>query len=284
MTKVPRKPAKKATARPGAKPRKPAPARAAADGAAKSAPSKRLALAEVMRILEEAGSAQTRKTWARHGASGPMFGVKFGDLFALMKRIGVDHPLALALWATGNLDARNLAMKIAEPQAITPAQLDRWARENGMPVCSLYVATLAAESRHGRERLSEWLAAADARQRATGWTLLGRLSELDESFPEAELLRRIAEIERSIHAAPGEVRSGMTRALVAIGGRSPALRRAVLAAARRIGAAPADDGGAARAAAAATAAAVEKAWARAGTKFPSPAAHERSMGSMRRRC
>jgi hypothetical protein len=30
--------------------------------------------------------------------------------------------------------------------------------------------------------------------------------------------------------------------------------------------------------------AVEKKWARAGTKFPSPAAHERSTKSMRRRC
>ncbi len=54
-----------------------------------------------------------------------MFGVLFGELFKLMKRIDVDHELARELWATGNVDARNLAMKIADPLAMTPDELDR---------------------------------------------------------------------------------------------------------------------------------------------------------------
>jgi hypothetical protein len=62
----------------------------------------RMTLAETMRELEKAGSAQTRKTYARHGATGPMFGVSFATLKTLTKRIDVDHQLALALWATGN--------------------------------------------------------------------------------------------------------------------------------------------------------------------------------------
>ena len=41
----------------------------------------------------------------------------------LMKRIDVDHELARQLWATGNVDARNLAMKIADPVAMTPDEL-----------------------------------------------------------------------------------------------------------------------------------------------------------------
>jgi 3-methyladenine DNA glycosylase AlkD len=212
-----------------------------------------------------------------------MFGVRFGDLFKLMKRIDVDHPLARELWATGNLDARNLAMKIADPLEISAADLDRWAIENELRMCGLYVATLAAESPHGRAKLREWLRAKDERLLATGWTLLGRLSDLDESFPEDELLRRVAEIERSIHAAPDEVRGDMNRALITLGGHSPALRKAVVAAARRIGPVSVDQGDTACKTPDA-AETVEKAWARAGTKFPSPAAHERSMKSMRRRC
>ena len=79
--------------------------------AAKAAPS-RLPLAEVMAALEKAGTEQNRKTWARHGVTGPMFGVSFAYLKTLMKRIKVDHELALSLWDTGNFDARNLAVKI----------------------------------------------------------------------------------------------------------------------------------------------------------------------------
>jgi 3-methyladenine DNA glycosylase AlkD len=247
------------------------------------APGARTTLAEVMRILEKAGSEQTRKTYARHGARGPMFGVRFGDLFTLMKEIDVDHALARELWATGNVDARNLAMKIADPQEITSEELDRWAIENPMRMCGLYIATLAAESPHGLSKLREWLSSSDERLLAMGWTLLGRISDLDESFPEGELLRRVAEIEKTIHSAPNEVRSDMNRALIAIGGRGPAMRKAVVAAARRIGTVMVGHGDTACKTADAVEA-VEKMWARAGTRFPSPAAHERSMKSMRRRC
>jgi 3-methyladenine DNA glycosylase AlkD len=236
-----------------------------------------------MRFLEKAGSAQTRKTYARHGAHGAMFGVRFGDLFTLMKRIDVDHALARELWATGNVDARNLAMKIAAPEEITSEELDRWAIENPMPMCALYVATLAAESPHGSSKLREWLSSSDERLLAMGWTLLGRTSDLDESFPRKELLRRVAEIEKTIHSAPNEVRREMNRALIAIGGHSPAMRKAVIAAARRIGTVRVDPGDTAGKTADAIET-VEKMWARAGTRFPSPAAHERSMKSMRRRC
>jgi 3-methyladenine DNA glycosylase AlkD len=284
MKKVARSPKKSPVRRAAARPpRKSVKPPATGARGARSAPAARLALAEVMRLLEAAGSEQTRKTYARHGAQGPMFGVKFGDLFTLMKRIDVDHALARELWATGNLDARNLAMKIADPREITPAELDRWAVENELRICNLYVATLAAESPHGRSRLQRWLGASDERLVEAGWTLLGRLSDLDESFPEDELLRRVAEIEASLQAASNEVRSAMNRALIAIGGRSPALRRAVTAAARRLGAVSVDHGDTACRTPDAVEA-VEKSWARSAKRFPSPAAHERSMGSMRRRC
>lgn len=82
---------------------------------AAKAPRPRLGLAEVMAELEAAGSAQARKTYTRHGAEAPIFGTSFATLKVLMKRIDVDHELALALWDTGNFDARNLAMKIVDP-------------------------------------------------------------------------------------------------------------------------------------------------------------------------
>ena len=212
-----------------------------------------------------------------------MFGVQFGYLFQLMKDIDVDHELARQLWATGNVDARNLAMKIADPQALTPAELDRWAVENPMRMCGLYIATLAAEGPHARAKLRGWLGSSDERLRAMGWTLLGRLSDLDESFPEDELLRRVDEIAKTIHSAPSELRHDMNLALITIGGRSASTRKAVIAAAKRIGKVTVDHGDTACKTPDAIET-VEKKWARSGTKFPSPAAHERSMKSMRRRC
>src|ERR1700752_4226901 len=78
-------------------------------------PWRQMTLSETMKQLEAVGSEQTRKTYRRHGVQMPMFGVKMGDLSKVQKGIKKDHALALALWATGNLDARVLATMIADP-------------------------------------------------------------------------------------------------------------------------------------------------------------------------
>ena len=152
-----------------------------------------------------------------------------------------------------------------------------------MRVCSLYVATLAAEGPHARNKVSEWPSSSNERLRSSGWTLLGRLSDLDESFPEDQLLCGVEVIEKSIHFAPNDVKNDMNRALITIGCRSSAMRKAVFAAAKRIGEVTVDHGDTA-CKTPDVAQIVEKMWARSGAKFGSPAAHERSMKSMRRRC
>src|SRR5882672_12715599 len=114
----------------------PAKTRTAPAAKPKKSAAPRMTLAEAMSALEKAGSAQTRKTYARHGAAEPMFGVSFATLKTLVKRIRVDHELALALWETGNFDARNLAVKIADPAEMKPSDLDRWAAAPGAPMCA----------------------------------------------------------------------------------------------------------------------------------------------------
>lgn len=244
----------------------------------------RMSLAEAMRALEEAGTEQTRKTWKRHGAVEPMFGVSFAVLKSLVKRIGVDHELALALWSTKNHDARMLALKIADPARITSAVLDRWARERRVRTCGGYVAMLAAESPHGSAKAQAWFASEDATLRCQAWTLAGHLANLDETIPDAWFEERIARIETSIHSAPNDQRDVMNMALIAIGGRNAALRKRATAAAKRIGKVEVDHGDTAcKTPDAATY--LEKTWAHATAKeFASPAAQERAREPMRTRC
>jgi DNA alkylation repair enzyme len=239
----------------------------------------RLSLAEVMSALEKAGSAQTRKTYARHGAVGPMFGVSFADLKVLVKRIKVDHDLAHALWNTGNLDARMLAVKIADPRLMSPKDLDRWALDTGRG-CDAYLAHLAA----GVSRADAWLKSKSEAQRRCGWMLSGVLANLDPRIPADWFARHIAIIRDNIHEAPNHEREVMNRALISIGGRDAAMRKAALLAAKRIGPVSVDHGDTACETPEA-AAHIEKAWAYALSKgFESPAAQERSRESMRTRC
>jgi 3-methyladenine DNA glycosylase AlkD len=274
------KPAAKAAARAPSKAAAKSPARS---GAKPKKPGETMSLADVMRTLEKAGSEQTRKTYMRHGATGAMFGVPFGTLSALQKRIRVDHELALKLWDTGNVDARNLAMKIADPAVIEASDLDRWARENPMRMCGLYVGSLAQESAHAATKAKEWLASSDDRLRAAGWTLIGVLANRDEQSPDDTFAKHLAQIEKSIHSVSNEVRYAMNGALIAIGGRSSGLRKAATAAAKRIGKIQVDHGDTACETPDAVVY-IEKMWERLGKKFPSPAAAERARESMRTRC
>jgi 3-methyladenine DNA glycosylase AlkD len=247
-------------------------------------PAPRMTLPEAMRALEKEGSAGTRRTYARHGAKEPMFGVSFASLKTLAKRIGVDHELALALWDTGNFDARNLAVRVVDPARMSSADLDRWARGNTVRMCGLYVAALAAEGPHAAAKASAWLAAKEEPVRCTAWGLLGQMAMRDEAAPDAWFEERLAEIERTIHAAPNGEREAMNLSLISIGGRSAALRKAALAASRRIGKVEVDHGDTACRTPDAGPY-LEKMWARAAAmRFPSPAAQERARESPRTRC
>lgn len=250
--------------------------------AGKRAP--RLSLAEVMKTLEGAGSEQTRKTYRRHGAPDPMFGVSFATMKTLVKRIGVDHELALALWGTGNHDARTLATKIADAASMQPTELDEWTRARPNGSCGDYVALLAAEGPHGEAKAREWLASPDASMRASGWTLAGHLATLDESIDDRWFSDLLSRIETTIHSASNQERGAMNRAMILIGGRSEALRRAATKTATRVGAVDVDHGDTAcKTPDAATY--IEKSWAHAAAKkFASPAVQERAREPMRIRC
>ncbi len=243
-----------------------------------------MSLDAVMKELEKSGSAQTRKTYARHGAQEPMFGVSFATLKTMVKKIGVDHELALALWETKNHDARTLAVKIADPAKVKPAELDRWARAGGTRMCGGYVAMLAAESPHGVAKAKQWLSASDESVRAVGWTLAGMLSRVDEATPDAWFLELVARIEKTIHSSPNSERDAMNMALISIGGRSAALRKAATAAAKRIGKVEVDHGDTECKTPDAVPY-IEKMWQHASSKkFDSPAAQERAREPMRTRC
>jgi 3-methyladenine DNA glycosylase AlkD len=262
----------------------PAGAKKAAAPRRAGAAASRTTLAEVMAALEKAGTAQARKTYARHGATGPMFGVSFATLGAMVKRIGVDQELALALWDTGNFDARNLAMKIADPATISPEDLDRWAREIPSRMSCLYVCMIAQEGPRGLSTATRWLASSDDRVRAVGWGLVGQLAGRDEATPESWFADRLSEIERTLRTSSNDVRYAMNNALIQIGGRSPALKKAALAAAKRIGPVEVDHGDT-ECKTPDAAATVEKMWAHAKAKgYDTPTAQERHRKPPRNRC
>lgn len=196
----------------------------------------------VMSQLEQAGSAQTRKTYGRHGIKGAMFGVSYAVLGKLTKTIKVDQTLAEKLWATANHDARILATMIADAATISRKQLDAWALVPDNYVMSDALARLVARTPHARAAAEAWTKSAGEHQGQCGWTVFAMLAGTGQSLSDADCLALLARIEKTIGTAKNRVRHSMNGALIAIGGRSAKLKTAAIAAAKRIGVVEVDHG------------------------------------------
>lgn len=198
---------------------------------------------EVLQQLEALGSEQTRKTWARHGVTGPMFGVKYGDLEKLRKRLGRDHALAVALWSSGNHDARVLATMIADPVACDAAALRAWqADATSHGLIDAFATHVASRSPAWREVLEPWLSAPAELPRRAGWALVSHLAKDDPDLEDSFFAPLVARIERELHGAPNRAREAMNWALIAVGARSDGLAAVATAAAERIGPVEIDHG------------------------------------------
>jgi 3-methyladenine DNA glycosylase AlkD len=201
-----------------------------------------MTLKQAMAKLESMGTAQTRKTYGRHGVSGEMFGVKYGDLEKLVREIKTDHDLALELWETGNHDARILAGKILDAGKVTAKQLDAWLRAVDNHVLSTALAEVAAASAAGRKTARKWMAAKKEWPAATGWMALARIASTDDAPAGAECKKLLADIERRIHDSPNRVKYSMNTAMIAIGSYVPGMEKEALRVADRIGQVEVDHG------------------------------------------
>ena len=201
--------------------------------------------ASVLAELKALGSAQFRADLpARYGiVTQDAFGVRMNAMQTLAKKLGRNHALALALWKTGNYEARTVAAMVADPNAVTPALMDQWCRDfDNWAICDSVCFKLFDRTPHAREKVWEWADWEGEFQKRAAFALLASVAlhhkKADhESFtPFYPLLENAAGDERNF------VKKAVSWALRAIGGRDARLRAAGVALARKLassrGAAP----------------------------------------------
>jgi hypothetical protein len=191
---------------------------------------------EAMAALEAKGSEQTRRTYRRHGASDPLFGVKFGDLRPLAKRIGTDHALAEQLWASDNADARLLACMVADPAAVSEAELDAWLDDiDTYFLVDTFVASIASRKPGRRERAERWIASDRDRSAQAGWDLMNLVALSDEEVPDEYFERQLDLIAERIDSYGNWTRRSASNTITGIGLRNDALEAAARTTAAEMG-------------------------------------------------
>jgi hypothetical protein len=198
-----------------------------------------------MTQLKKLGSAQTKKTFLRHGCPEPLFGVKVADLKTIVKKVKTNTALAKELYRTGNSDAMYLAGLIANGGELTREELWEWARTATWSMISEYtVAWVAAENPHGWELALEWIDSPEDKFSATGWCTLGSIvaTREDKVLDLKTLERLLDRVVKTIPQASNRTRYTMNNFVIAVGGYVKPLTKKALEAASKIGTVEVDMG------------------------------------------
>ncbi|HUK76708.1 MAG TPA: DNA alkylation repair protein [Thermoleophilia bacterium] len=211
----------------------------------------------ILADLAARGSEANRAGMARYGIKvDDAFGVSVTELRRLAREIGRDHDLALALWRTGNHEARLLAAFVDEPARVDAEQMERWAADfDSWDVCDEVTTDLFDQTRLGWTKAAEWATRPEEFVKRAGFALMAGLAVHDKSAGDDAFLGLLTAIERGAFDERNFVRKAVNWALRNIGKRNRALHEACLACALRIRAAADERAGAPRGGDAATRAA-----------------------------
>lgn len=202
-----------------------------------------------MQQLEAMGTAQNRKIYKRHGAGDVMYGVSFANLKLLKRKLvspegkkGVNHALSLELWETGNSDARTFAILIAEPAKLSQSTLEVWVHSIQYYLLADMLGNVVGQSILAIPMMKRWIDSEKEYIKRTGYAVLNYLAREDKLLDDAFFEPYIALIADEIQSSDNRAKEGMNNCVIAIGGRSEALRDKVIEAAKRIGKVEIDHG------------------------------------------
>ncbi|MGA0040545.1 MAG: DNA alkylation repair protein [Pirellulales bacterium] len=180
----------------------------------------------ILRQLKELGTDQTRKTFARHGIDGDVFGVRVGDLKQVAKALRGEQHLAEDLYASGNYDAKYLAGLIADGRKMSQAAIQDWADQaKWHAIASTAVAWIASESDAAEELATLWIAADRELLQTAGWvTFCGIVAtKADDGLDLKGLRALLRGMKKRIARAPNRVRYAMNNFIISAGCYVPAL-------------------------------------------------------------
>lgn len=165
------------------------------------------------------------------------FGVRMRDMQDVAKKLGRNHALALALWETGNYEARMVATFVAEPDRITPALMDRWCRDfDNWATCDTVCFKLFDQTSHAFGRVAAWAGRKDEFQKRAAFALIACLAAHNEDAGDQRFRAFLPLIETAATDERNFVKKGVSWALRGVGGRSAALKSAAVALARKLAA------------------------------------------------
>lgn len=194
-------------------------------------------LERALQLLRAQARPEQLEALARFGITGATrLGLSVPQMRALGKQLGrKDHELALALWDTGIPDAQIVAALLADPAALSVAQMNHWTRGmQAWDVCDQACGNAFARSPLAWARIPVWAGAGEEFVRRAAFALLATLAVHDKRRPDADFAALLPLIEAAADDERNFVKKAVNWALRQIGKRSAGLRLEAIACAERL--------------------------------------------------
>jgi len=184
--------------------------------------------------LESLGNEKVRARNKKNGAGANQFGVQLGDIRKLAEKIKTNDTLAMALWDTGNIDARLLAILLITPKSLSRKEMDRMVRSAAFAQVADWLNSYVVKNHPDKESLRQaWMEDDDPWAARAGWSLTaGRVARNPEGLDLPALLDRI---ETEMGNADSTVQWTMNSCLAGIGIHFSKHRKRAIAIGEKLG-------------------------------------------------
>lgn len=193
---------------------------------------------DILKKLENFGSENTKRIYMNHGVKEPLYGVKIGDMKKVLKEVKRNHVLGLALYETGNYDARYLAHYMVDPKQMTKEDLDHWLDEANCYMISEYaVSQVAAESSVAIECIQDWINRDNKYAKSAAYSTYSNYISImpNEDLDLKEIHDLMIDIKKNIHKERNRIKYTMNNFIICVGSYIPELTEEALDIAEAIG-------------------------------------------------
>ena len=193
-----------------------------------------MTLKDALAQLKALGDEKVRARNKKNGAGDNQFGVPMGGIRKVAAKIKTDHALATALWDTGNIDARLLAVLVLKPKELSRDDMDRMVRDAGFPQLADWLNSYVVKNHPDKEKLRQvWMEDDDPWAARAGWSLTSE--RINKGADGLDLTALLDRIESGMATAPAPTQWTMNNCLAGIGIHFPKHRKRALAIGEKLG-------------------------------------------------
>ena len=191
---------------------------------------------EVLETLNSLAKPENLEGMARFGIAGDKrLGISMPELRKLGKSIGIDHEMALRLWATGIQEAMILAALLDDPLKVTEEQADSWVMDiHSWDVCDQLCMNLFDRTGFADKKIWEWSERGEEFVRRAAFAMIACIAWHDKKAPDAEMIKYFPVIKKGASDDRNYVKKAVSWALRNIGKRNLNLNQESIRLARKI--------------------------------------------------